>query len=170
MRGLGYTSAERWANLLFLISLILDLAGPSLVLDGVLASWSVLDARAAHALGFVIFGLAIVGSLLARRSMGGAWRTGIDPASGTPLITLGLFAVVRNPVYTTMIATSVAVLLLVPTGVALGAVALRVLGLEIQTRIVEEPYLLHVHGSDYREYACRVGRFAPLIGRWSNTP
>ena len=51
-----------------------------------------------------------------------------------------------------------------PNPVALVALALW-LGLEIQTRMVEEPYLLKVHGSAYAEYAARVGRFVPGVGR-----
>ena len=31
--------------------------------------------------------------------------------------------------------------------------------------MVEEPYLLKVHGSAYAEYAARVGRFLPGVGR-----
>ena len=39
------------------------------------------------------------------------------------------------------------------------------LGLELQVRSVEEPYLLRTHGDAYRAYASRVGRFVPGIGR-----
>jgi protein-S-isoprenylcysteine O-methyltransferase Ste14 len=38
-------------------------------------------------------------------------------------------------------------------------------GLEIQVRLVEEPYLIRVHGDAYRTYAARTGRFVPGVGR-----
>jgi protein-S-isoprenylcysteine O-methyltransferase Ste14 len=44
-------------------------------------------------------------------------------------------------------------------------VAALVLALEIQVRLVEEPHLLRAHGSAYGEYASRVGRFVPGLGR-----
>jgi protein-S-isoprenylcysteine O-methyltransferase Ste14 len=37
--------------------------------------------------------------------------------------------------------------------------------LELQTRAVEEPYLLRTHGEAYAAYAARVGRFVPGLGR-----
>ena len=39
------------------------------------------------------------------------------------------------------------------------------IALEIQVRLVEEPYLLRQHGDAYRNYAARVGRFVPGLGR-----
>jgi protein-S-isoprenylcysteine O-methyltransferase Ste14 len=37
--------------------------------------------------------------------------------------------------------------------------------LEIQIRLVEEPYLERVHGDAYRRYATATGRFVPGVGR-----
>jgi len=39
-----------------------------------------------------------------------------------------------------------------------------VLACEIQTRLVEEPYLLKTHGPAYQFYAGRTGRFLPKVG------
>jgi protein-S-isoprenylcysteine O-methyltransferase Ste14 len=36
---------------------------------------------------------------------------------------------------------------------------------QVQVRLVEEPYLLRVHGDAYRAYAARTGRFVPGVGR-----
>jgi protein-S-isoprenylcysteine O-methyltransferase Ste14 len=55
--------------------------------------------------------------------------------------------------------------LLVPNVVALIGFTALVLALEIQVRLVEEPYLGKVHGEDYACYASRTGRFAPGLGR-----
>ena len=35
----------------------------------------------------------------------------------------------------------------------------------MQVRAVEEPHLLATHGRAYADYAARVGRFVPGIGR-----
>jgi protein-S-isoprenylcysteine O-methyltransferase Ste14 len=46
----------------------------------------------------------------------------------------------------------------------IGVVALFV-ALKLQVRAVEEPYLAHVHGVEYLDYASRVGRFLAGVGR-----
>ena len=74
----------------------------------------------------------------------------------------------RNPIYSAMLPTALGLVLLVPSWVAiLGLVGLAV-ALELQVRVVEEPYLLRVHGDAYRRYAHRVGRFGPGVGRLQN--
>jgi protein-S-isoprenylcysteine O-methyltransferase Ste14 len=40
-----------------------------------------------------------------------------------------------------------------------------VVALELQVRVVEEPYLRSVHGENFVRYTSRVGRFLPGIGR-----
>ena len=55
--------------------------------------------------------------------------------------------------------------LLVPSWVALVGFAGLVIALELQVRVVEEPYLLRAHGDRYRRYAADTGRFVPSIGR-----
>jgi protein-S-isoprenylcysteine O-methyltransferase Ste14 len=55
--------------------------------------------------------------------------------------------------------------LVVPNIVSLIAVAALLTALEIQVRLVEEPYLARTHGDDYRRYAAATGRFLPGIGR-----
>jgi protein-S-isoprenylcysteine O-methyltransferase Ste14 len=45
------------------------------------------------------------------------------------------------------------------------AVAVLLVSIQVQVRAVEEPYLLRVHGPAYADYAARVGRFLPGVGR-----
>jgi protein-S-isoprenylcysteine O-methyltransferase Ste14 len=101
---------------------------------------------------------------LAQLQMGASWRIGVDPAERTALITSGLYAQIRNPIYTGMVAFAVGQALMVP-GVwsAAGAVAMA-LGVEIQARAVEEPYLRATHGADFDRWARRSGRFVPRLG------
>jgi protein-S-isoprenylcysteine O-methyltransferase Ste14 len=40
-----------------------------------------------------------------------------------------------------------------------------VVALELQVRVVEEPYLLRTQDEPYAAYASRVGRFVPGVGR-----
>jgi protein-S-isoprenylcysteine O-methyltransferase Ste14 len=54
-------------------------------------------------------------------------------------------------------------MLIVPSWVSALAVVLLIAAIQIQVRAVEEPYLLGVHGSAYREYLGRTGRFLPQL-------
>jgi protein-S-isoprenylcysteine O-methyltransferase Ste14 len=47
---------------------------------------------------------------------------------------------------------------------AIAAFVALVTALELQVRLVEEPYLLRTHGENYANYAARVGRFVPGVG------
>lgn len=61
--------------------------------------------------------------------------------------------------------TGLGLALMVPSVVALVGFAALVVALELQVRLVEEPYLLEQHGEAYRAYARRTGRFVPGVGR-----
>ncbi len=97
--------------------------------------------------------------------MGDSWRIGVDESERTELVTVGAFAVVRNPIFAAMIPTSLGIVLLVPNVVALVAFVTLVGALELQVHLVEEPYLLWTHGERYLAYASRVGRFVPGVGK-----
>ncbi len=118
-----------------------------------------------RAAGGGLFWGGLIGTLLAQIAMGDSWRIGVDDAERTDLVTDGPFQYVRNPIFTAMIPASLGIALLVPNAVALVAVLALVAALEMQTRLIEEPYLLRTHGEVYARYASRAGRFLPFVGR-----
>ena len=67
----------------------------------------------------------------------------------------------RNPIYSAMLPTVCGLVLMVPSVLALAAIVTLFVGLELQVRLVEEPYLQQVHGDAYAAYAAHVGRFVP---------
>jgi protein-S-isoprenylcysteine O-methyltransferase Ste14 len=156
---------ELLAGAPFAIAVIVGGINPLLALLDVVEPVAGLDVTAAHVVGFALAGAGIVGTFLAQLAMGASWRIGVDPAERTALVTGGLFSLSRNPIYSFMIVAWIGFALLVPTWLALAALALIILGLELQVRLVEEPHLLQAHGEPYRDYAARVGRFAPRLGR-----
>ena len=158
-------SADWVGGVLFVVAIALGFAAPVLDLAGVVEPIGALDAHGAHAVGaaLAIGGIAL--TLYAQSAMGESWRIGVDESERTGLVTDGPFAVVRNPIFAAMLPTSIGLALIVPSVPALaGALALFV-ALELQTRAVEEPYLLRTHGRAYGDYAARVGRFVPGVGR-----
>jgi protein-S-isoprenylcysteine O-methyltransferase Ste14 len=158
-------SLEWWAGVLFGVALIVGVLAPVLDVTDVLDPIGALDGPGAHALGLILFGLGLAATLYAQLAMGESWRVGVDESETTDLVTGGPFAVVRNPIFAAMIPTSLGLALMVPNVVAWAGFAALVLALEIQVRLVEEPYLHSVHGHAYASYAARTGRFAPRVGR-----
>jgi protein-S-isoprenylcysteine O-methyltransferase Ste14 len=158
-------SLEWSAGVLFGVALIVGVLAPVLDVAGALEPIDVLDGPVGHALGLALFGLGLAATLYAQLAMGESWRVGVDESERTDLVTHGPFAVVRNPIFAAMVPASLGLTLMVPNVVGLiGFVAL-VVALEIQVRLVEEPYLRKAHGDDYASYVGRTGRFAPRVGR-----
>ena len=89
----------------------------------------------------------------------------VDPTERTGLVTSGVFALVRNPIFTAMLITASGLAMTIPNPISIVGLAALIAAIEVQVRLVEEPYLLHTHGDRYRAYARSVGRFAPGIGR-----
>ncbi len=161
----GASGFERVGGLLFVLAVVLCIAGPVLQLADALSSVEALDGEGADILGVVLASLGIAITSVAQFAMGDAWRIGVDPAERTGLVTHGPFAVVRNPIYAAMIPSFIGIALLTPNAVTITGAVLLMVALELQTRLIEEPYLATVHGEQYAVYAARVGRFLPGIGR-----
>jgi protein-S-isoprenylcysteine O-methyltransferase Ste14 len=163
----GAGAADWGSGVLFVGGMAMGAASPVLVLGDHLDPIGALDVDLLHVIGIVLAvggGLAVFGSQL---GMGESWRIGVRDEERTALVTLGWFALCRNPIYTSMIVGWLGIALLVPTWLGIAAVPVIATGLEIQVRFVEEPYLMRTHGDEYRAYASRVGRFLPGIGRMS---
>ena len=158
-------SLEWTAGVLFGVAIAVGVAAPVLDVADALEPLGGLDSAGVRAAGVALFAVSLAATLYAQIAMGASWRIGVDEQERTELVTGGPFAVVRNPIFAAMLPTSVGLAMVVPNVVALAGVATLFLALEIQVRLVEEPYLLRAHGERYREYAGRVGRFVPGVGR-----
>ncbi len=157
-------SAEWFAGVGFVVALAAALIAPVLQLVGVVSPVSVVHAPWIQTTGVVIAVLGIVATVYAQVDMGDSWRIGVDPRETTTLVRTGAFGWVRNPIFTAMITFGFGIALVTPNLVALGGFLLLVSTIELQVRIVEEPYLLTVHGDAYRGYLTDVGRFVPGVG------
>ena len=153
--------AERAGGVLFVVALVLGLAAPALELTGTLRA---VESIRMPLLGGLFALGGIAGTLHAQLEMGASWRVGVDPNERTALRTEGPFRWVRNPIFSWMILTAAGLALLVPNVAGLAAVLVLVVGIELQVRLVEEPYLLRTHGAAYADWAARTGRFLPGVG------
>lgn len=96
--------------------------------------------------------------------MGASWRVGIDEEARPGLVTGGLYRLRRNPIYLAMSISLLGLLAVLPTWLSLVIVLAVFLSIRSQT-LDEEEYLLKTYGDEYREYAARIGRFVPGLGR-----
>ncbi len=163
-RGISGTPAEPgwWGGVLFVVAMAAGLAGPLLAVLGV----TPVDPPAALQVAGLVVALAgFAATLAGQTGMGASWRIGVDRAERTDLVTTGVFAHVRNPIFTAMVTAQAGVVLLVPTWISATALVALIAAVQLQVRTAEEPYLLAAHGDAYAAYAARTGRFVPGIGR-----
>lgn len=112
--------------------------------------------------GWALVVAGFVVTVRAQVDMGASWRIGID-SERTELVTGGLFRVVRNPIFSGMLAVVTGVTLATPSAWTVMGWLDYVLLVSLQVRL-EEDHLLGLHGSAYQRYAERVGRFVPGVG------
>jgi protein-S-isoprenylcysteine O-methyltransferase Ste14 len=162
----GHPGSSEWiAGVGFALALVISAAAPVLALLDVVEPIAALDTTGVHVVGIVLTATGIAATFYAQLAMGASWRIGVDPEERTKLVSGGPFALVRNPIYSAMLPTVVGFTMLVPSWVAFAGLLALGLSLELQVRVVEEPHMLRVHGPEYAEYAARVGRFVPGVGR-----
>jgi protein-S-isoprenylcysteine O-methyltransferase Ste14 len=163
-RGDRTGSAQWWSRRISTLGVVLAVGAPLAEMAGLEPVW-LLDQAAIRAVGVGLFVLGVVATVVCQLVMGESWRADVDPDARTPLVTGGPYQWVRNPILTATAMTTIGLALMVPNVVALGMLFLVGAAMQIQVRLVEEPYLLRVHGEAYRRYAARTGRFLPRLGR-----
>ncbi len=142
-----------------LVGCVLSLSSPPLALAGAVRPLR-LDAPVVQgvvSLAALASGMAL--AIWAQRQLAEEWRAGVEASES--LVVTGPFARVRNPFYLGCFLASASVLVAVPSAVALAGLTLHVLAAEIIVRGVEEPILAQAHGSEFRRYVQRTGRFLP---------
>lgn len=161
-------SAQWWARWISTVGVVCGVAAPIADLAG-FPPFGFLDQPVAAGAGLVLYVAGIGLTLVAQAAMGPSWRPDVDPdvdpAARSRLVTHGPFRIVRNPILLATELTAIGIALVVPNLFALAMLVAVVTAHQIQVRLVEEPYLLRVHGAEFRKYAERTGRFLPWIGR-----
>lgn len=171
-RGISGTprAAEWWGGVLFVLALVCGVAAPILQATDTLNPIGVLDTGVVQVLGAAAAVVGIAMTVRAQIDMGVSWRIGVDQDEQTALVTGGLFAHMRNPIFTAMTLAALGLALLTPNAVALLGLIGLVVAIELQVRYAEEPYLQATHPDHFATYAGHVGRFVPGIGCLTSTP
>ena len=125
--------------------------------------------RRAHAavrpgLGALLMLAGLVLLVAAQLELGASWRLGIDERARPGLVTSGLYAFSRNPIFLALLVIVAGYMLLIPTLLSSALLAGTYVGTRLQIA-AEEAYLLRTYGGQYRAYARNVGRLVPGIGK-----
>lgn len=150
---------------LFALALVAGALAPGLQLAGLVRPWSGIDTATVRLAAVALYGAGLAGTLWAQFAMGDAWRIGVRQTERTALVAGGPFRWVRNPIFSSMLLAALGLALAAPNVLSVLALAALLVALELQVRWIEEPYLTRAHGTSYRDYASRTGRFVPGWGR-----
>jgi protein-S-isoprenylcysteine O-methyltransferase Ste14 len=124
----------RLGGLLFAAAVLAGLAAPTLAALGRLPVLTPAGRSATLLLSGVGLLIALVGfalAVVAQQTMGQSWRIGVDPTERTDLITHGVFAWVRNPIFTAMIIAQAGTVVMAPTWLALAGLVLLIAAIEL---------------------------------------
>jgi protein-S-isoprenylcysteine O-methyltransferase Ste14 len=113
---------------------------------------------AVRCIGTLLLALALAWVVLAQAAMGSDWRMGVDERHEGELLTSGLFACSRHPVYTGIRVTIFAQLLVIGSWPALCLWVVSEPLVQLQARFEEEAMAAR-HGSAYRNYCASVWRW-----------
>lgn len=101
--------------------------------------------------------------------MGRSWSMAVIPTQTTPLVTTGIYALVRHPIYSLSMFLMISSLVVVPT-LPMSVIAVsHLIFLMIKVRN-EEKFLRAVHGPLYVDYCRSTGRFLPRLTAIRPTP
>lgn len=108
--------------------------------------------------GIMILVAALAISITALYYMKNSWRIGIDKNTKTDLITGGIFAYSRNPVFFSILLSLTGLVLLTPNIFTISiSLAIYIL-IQMQVRL-EEAFLTEIHGQKYLNYKSETRRF-----------
>jgi protein-S-isoprenylcysteine O-methyltransferase Ste14 len=107
--------------------------------------------------GLILAHLALFWIVLAQQQMKNSWRIGIDEKNKTGLVTHGLFAYSRNPVFLGMLFSVLGLFLVLPNLLTFFVAGSSYIIIQIQIRL-EEVFLQKQHGDAYALYRATVRR------------
>lgn len=105
--------------------------------------------------------LATVLVIWAEVSIGASFRVAL-PGTKQPLVTHGIYGIVRNPMALSVDVLALGVLFLAPSCLALVTLVLNAVSYEWKVR-TEENYLRDAHGPEYEAYCACTGRYLPRL-------
>ncbi len=117
-----------------------------------------LDFPILKVIGWILLHLALLWVSIAQHQMSDSWRIGIDDKNKTALVTKGLFAYSRNPIFLGIIIANLGLLFVLPNAFVLIIFILSYTVIQTQVRL-EEAFLLSTFGINYQKYQSKAPRW-----------
>jgi protein-S-isoprenylcysteine O-methyltransferase Ste14 len=163
--GIGKKGFPKFAEFGFLIGLalwtLIVLSSALHFGDGLFLTFinkQLLDWRFAKLVGVVLLTCSFVIFILALVSFGRSWRVGIDEREPGELVSRGVFAMSRNPIFLSLILYASGSFLINGSLILLFFAVLAAVGVHYQI-LQEEKFLLRRYGKAYQDYCTRTGRY-----------
>jgi len=144
---------------------LMVLIGVAVIFQALGATWfemlgplPTIESSATFLAGWCLLLTSLTWLLVAQVQMGNSWRVGIDSENKTALVTTGLFAMSRNPIFLSMRVNLLGLVFVMPSAFTVAALVAGEILMQIQVRL-EEQHLGEHHGSDYLAYRERVRRW-----------
>jgi protein-S-isoprenylcysteine O-methyltransferase Ste14 len=117
-----------------------------------------IDSLSAKFIGVALVTLGLILLALAFVSFGDSWRVGLDVKTPGALVTTGIFAVSRNPIYVFLDIWFIGIFLINGALIFLIFAVLAIAVLHWQI-LQEECFLLKLYGQSYQNYCATTGRY-----------
>ncbi|WP_104664305.1 methyltransferase family protein [Ensifer adhaerens] len=156
--------AEGFAGKLFRVivaALVVHLLAIAAFPEAVTAAFGripALDMPILQAVGIVLMALGGGLTMLSQWAMRHSWKIGIPEKQDAPLVTSGLYAFSRNPIYVGMVAALIGTVLAVPNVVSVALALSAWISISYQIRM-EETHLARSFGESYIAYCRSVRRW-----------
>jgi protein-S-isoprenylcysteine O-methyltransferase Ste14 len=120
-----------------------------------------LDSLPLKIVGVILIACAFVIHLLGLIALGNSWRLGIDEQQPGKLVTKGIYAVCRNPIYIFFDLYFIGTFLINGSLIFLVCAIFTITNLHYQI-LREEDFLARIHGPAYEAYRARTARYLTL--------
>lgn len=117
-----------------------------------------INSMAAKIAGVALSTLGMVMFMMAYVSFGDSWRMGFDVSKPGPMVTKGVFALTRNPIYLFLDLWFIGIFLINRRLMFLIFAVLAVIAMHWQI-LQEEVFLAQLYGQPYRNYCARTPRY-----------
>jgi protein-S-isoprenylcysteine O-methyltransferase Ste14 len=155
-----FVNVNLWA-----VAVVIGAVAPGVLSGSLLFSPLLSTLRVARYVGLLVVVLSFVILVLAQVALGKAWRLGIDEENPGELVTHGIYALCRNPIYLFFDLYFFGTFLLNGTLFFALATVFTVLNLHCQI-LSEEKHLADLFGAHYHAYCARTARYLPGLVTW----
>lgn len=117
-----------------------------------------LDSALLRLVGLVLLVCSFIWIVVAQYHMSKSWRIGINYDEKTELVSHGVFAYSRNPVFLGVLVSYMGTFMIIPNALTFATQLITFFIIQVQVRL-EEEYLINIHEDAYELYKSKTRRW-----------